>query len=54
MTKNNERKLNSLQWQYMRRILGIRWQQRMTKKRVVEVAEINDRPYALTGALDET
>ena len=36
ITKNDKWKLNS------RRRLRIRWQQRMTNKRVVELAEIND------------
>ena len=40
-TKNDERKINSFRCQYLRRILRIRWQQRMTNKRVVELAEIN-------------
>ena len=42
ITKNDERKLNSFQYQCLRRILRIRWQQRMTNKRVVETAEINE------------
>ena len=42
ITKTDERKLNSFQCQCLRRILRIRWQQRMTNKRVVEMAEIND------------
>ena len=42
ITKNDERKLNSFQCQCLRRLLRIRWQQRMTNKRVVELAEIND------------
>ena len=42
ITKNDERKLNSFQYQCLRRILRIRWQQRMINKRVVETAEINE------------
>ena len=42
ITKNDERKLNSFQYKCLRRILRIRWQQRMTNKRVVETAEINE------------
>ena len=42
ITKNDERKLNIFQCQCLRRILRIRWQQRMTNKTVVELAEIND------------
>ena len=42
ITKKDERKLNSFQYQCLRRILRIRWQQRMTNKRVVETAEINE------------
>ena len=42
ITKNDERKLNSFQCKCLRRILRIRWQQRMTNKRVVETAEINE------------
>ena len=42
ITKNDERKLNSFQYQCLRRILRIRWQQRMTNKRVAETAEINE------------
>ena len=37
--KAKERKLNSFQYQCLRRILRIRWQQRMTNKRVDEIAE---------------
>ena len=33
---------NCFQWQCLRRILRIRWQQRITNKRVVEMAEVND------------
>lgn len=40
--KADERKLNSFQCQCLRRILRIRWQQRITNKRVVEMAEVND------------
>ena len=42
ITKTDERKLNSFQCQCLRRMLRIRWQQRMTNKRVIELAEIND------------
>ena len=42
ITKNDERKLNSFQYQCLRRILRIRWQQRMINKRVAETAEINE------------
>ena len=42
ITKNDERKLNSFQYKCLRRILRIRWQQKMTNKRVVETAEINE------------
>ena len=42
ITKNDERKLNSFQYKCLRRILRIRWQQRMTNKRVAETAEINE------------
>ena len=41
-TKNDEQKLNSFQCQCLRQILWIRCQQRMTNKRVIELAEIND------------
>ena len=42
ITKTDERKLNSFQCQCLRRIMKIRRQQRMTNKRVVEMAEINE------------
>ena len=42
ITKKDERKLNSFQYQCLRRILRIRWQQRMINKRVAETAEINE------------
>ena len=42
ITKNDERKLNSFQCECLRLILRITWQQRMTNKRVLELAEIND------------
>ena len=42
ITKADERKLNSFQCQWLRRIIKIKWQQRMTNKRVVEMAEINE------------
>ena len=42
ITKADERKLNSFQCQCLRRIMKIKWQQRMTNKRVVEMAEINE------------
>ena len=42
ITKHDERKLNSFQCQCLRRLLRTRWQQRMTTKRVAELAEIND------------
>ena len=42
IAKHDERKLNSFQCQCLRRLLRIRWQQRMTNKRVVELAEINN------------
>ncbi|CAH3038590.1 unnamed protein product, partial [Porites lobata] len=41
ITKNDERKLNSFQCRWIL-LIRIRWQQRMTNKRVVELAEIND------------
>lgn len=44
ITKNDERKLNSFQCQCLRLILRIRWQQRMTNERVVELAEVSDKP----------
>ena len=42
ITKNDERKLSSFQCQSLRRMLRITWRPRMTNKRVVELAEIND------------
>ena len=42
ITKADERKLNSFQCQCLRRIMKITWQQRVTNKRVVEMAEINE------------
>ena len=42
ITKNDERKLNSFQCQCLRWKLWIRWQQRMTNKTIIELAEIND------------
>ena len=45
ISKTDERKLNTFGFQYqcLRRILRIRWQQRMTNRRVAEMAEeIND------------
>ena len=42
ITQTDERKLNSFQWQCLRRKLRIRWLQRMTNKRVVELAGINE------------
>ena len=42
ITKTDERKLNNFQSQCLRRKLRMRWQQRMTNKRVVEMAEINE------------
>lgn len=41
ITKNNDRELNSFQCRCLRRILQIRWQQRITSKRVVELAKFN-------------
>ena len=41
ITSNDERKLNSFQCQSLRRIMRIRWQQKVTNRRVVELAEIN-------------
>ena len=41
ITKNNDRELNSFQCRCLRWILQIRWQQRITNKRVVELAKIN-------------
>ena len=43
ITKADERRLNSFQCQCLRRILRIRWQQRISNNRVVEMAEINNR-----------
>ena len=40
--KKDEQKLNSFQCQCFRRMLRITWRQRMTNKRVVELAEINE------------
>ena len=42
ITKNDERKLNSFQCQCLTLIPRITWQQRMTNKRAVELAEINE------------
>ena len=42
ITKSDERKLNSFQCRNLRRIMKITWQQRMTNKRVVEMAGINE------------
>ena len=42
ITKTDERKLSTFQCQCLRRILKIRWQQKITNKRVVEMAEINE------------
>ena len=42
ITKIGERKLNIFQCQCLRRKLTIIWQHRMTNKRVVEIAEINE------------
>ena len=42
ITQTDKRKLNSFQWQCPRRKLRIRWLQRMTNKRVVELAGINE------------
>ena len=42
ITKNDERNLNSFQCQCLRLILRIRWQQRRTNERVVELAEVTD------------
>ena len=42
ITKADERRLNSFQCQCLRRILRIRWQQRISNNRVVEMAEINN------------
>jgi len=42
ITKADDEKLNSFQCQCLRRILRIRWQQGITNKRVVEMAEISD------------
>ena len=42
ITKADERKLNRFQCQRLRRIKKIKWQQRMTNKRVVEIAEISE------------
>ena len=40
--KADERKLNSFQYQCLTRIMKITWQQRVTNKRVLEMAEINE------------
>ena len=45
ITKNGETKLNSLQCQCLRQRLRIRWQQRVTNNRVVEMAEIDAISY---------
>ena len=42
ITKADERRLNSFQCQCLRRILRIRWQQRISNNRVVEMADINN------------
>ena len=46
ITKEDERKLNSFQCQCLRKILRIRWQQRMTNKRVGEIAETREDKLA--------
>ena len=42
IVKSDERKLKSFQCQCFRRMLRITWRQRMTNKRLVELAKIND------------
>ena len=42
ITKADERRLNSFQCQCLRRILRIRWQQRISNNRVVEMVDINN------------
>ena len=42
MTKADKRKLNSFQRKCLRRIIKIKWQQRVTNRRMVEMAEINE------------
>ena len=42
ITKADKQKLNSFQCQCLRRIMMIKWQQKMTNKTVVKMAEINE------------
>ena len=48
ITKADERRLNSFQCQCLRRILRIRWQQRISNNRVVEMADINNISCEIT------